>query len=119
MIEIEVETDEAGPMLEFVTGMASEEVGENFQELLSSVSRSQRRRRQVSVREARRILAQEEANKLIDWDDLMETAVRRVEEDGVVFLDELDKLASTGPEIGGPDVSGAGVQRDLLPIIEG
>jgi ATP-dependent HslUV protease ATP-binding subunit HslU len=119
MIEIEVETDEAGPMLEFVTGMASEEVGENFQELLSSVGRSQRRRRQVSVREARRILAQEEANKLIDWDDLMETAVRRVEEDGIVFLDELDKLATTGPEIGGPDVSGAGVQRDLLPIVEG
>lgn len=119
MIEIEVESDDAGSMLEFVASMSPEEAGENFQELLSTVGRPSRRRRQVSVREARRILAQEEANKLIDWDELMETAVRRVEEDGVVFLDEIDKLASTGPEIGGPDVSGAGVQRDLLPIVDG
>jgi ATP-dependent HslUV protease ATP-binding subunit HslU len=119
MIEIEVESDDAGSMLEFVASMSPEEAGENFQELLSSVGRPPRRRRQVSVREARRILAQEEANKLIDWDELLETAVRRVEEDGVVFLDEIDKLASTGPEIGGPDVSGAGVQRDLLPIVDG
>jgi ATP-dependent HslUV protease ATP-binding subunit HslU len=119
MIEIEVESDDAGSMLEFVAGLSPEEAGENFQELLSSVGRPSRRRRQVSVREARRILAQEEASKLIDWEELIETAIRRVEEDGVVFLDEIDKLVSTGPEIGGPDVSGAGVQRDLLPIVDG
>jgi ATP-dependent HslUV protease ATP-binding subunit HslU len=72
----------------------------------------------VSVREARRILTQEEAHKLIDFDTVVETALQRTQEHGVVFLDELDKIAGPAVETG-PDVSGEGVQRDLLPIVEG
>jgi len=77
-----------------------------------------RKRRRVRVREARRILVREEASRLVDFDEVVEHAVRRAEDDGVVFIDELDKIA--GPRIEtGADVSGVGVQRDLLPIVEG
>lgn len=78
----------------------------------------ERRWRKVAVKDARRILAREEANRLVDFDDVVDRAIGRVEEDGVVFIDELDKLA--GPRVDvGRDVSGEGVQRDLLPIVEG
>ena len=75
-------------------------------------------RRRVSVREARRILTQQEANRLIDLDSVIDEAVLRVEEAGVVFLDEIDKIISSSVDYGG-EVSGEGVQRDLLPIVEG
>jgi ATP-dependent HslUV protease ATP-binding subunit HslU len=76
------------------------------------------KRRRVRVAEARRLLAQEEAQKLVDMEEVVATAVRRVENSGIIFLDELDKVA--GREGGhGPDVSREGVQRDLLPIVEG
>jgi ATP-dependent HslUV protease ATP-binding subunit HslU len=79
---------------------------------------SRKRMRKVSVREARRILTEEEAHKMLDMDIIVESAVRRAEQTGVVFIDEIDKIA--GPAIDtGPDVSGGGVQRDLLPIVEG
>ena len=77
-----------------------------------------RSRRRVSVREARRILAQQEEDRLIDWDTVIETAVRRVEQAGVVFIDEIDKTINADGEYSG-EVSGEGVQRDLLPIVEG
>jgi len=70
------------------------------------------------VREARRILMQEESNKLVDWDNVVDTAIERVEQNGIVFLDEIDKIVGRGNDTG-PDVSGEGVQRDLLPIVEG
>ena len=76
------------------------------------------RGRRVSVREARRILAQQEEDRLVDWDTVIETAVRRVEQAGVVFIDEIDKTINADAEYSG-EVSGEGVQRDLLPIIEG
>ncbi len=118
MIEIELEPEEGYPsVFEFVAGMASDELGDNFQELLSSPS-GRRRSRQVSVKEARRLLTQEEANKLIDLDEVIEQSTQKVEQSGVIFLDEIDKIVGSKVDAG-PDVSGEGVQRDLLPIIEG
>ncbi|HET8907401.1 MAG TPA: ATP-dependent protease ATPase subunit HslU [Ktedonobacterales bacterium] len=119
MIEIELEPDEAIPsVFEFMAGFAGDEVGGDFQELLNAMPSSRRRSRQVSVKDARRLLTQEEANKLIDLDEVIEQGTQRVEQSGVVFLDEIDKIAG-GRSESGPDVSGEGVQRDLLPIIEG
>ncbi len=120
MIEIELEPDDAFPsVFEFMAGFAGDEVGGDFQEILSAMPSSSRRRsRQVSVKDARRLLTQEEANKLVDLDEVIEEGTRRVEQSGVVFLDEIDKVAGAKSETG-PDVSGEGVQRDLLPIIEG
>ncbi|MEA2639883.1 MAG: ATP-dependent HslUV protease ATP-binding subunit HslU [Chloroflexota bacterium] len=80
--------------------------------------RPRARSRVVSVRDAKRILAREEANKLVDFDAVVDEALERVEESGIVFIDELDKVAGHSPEVGA-DVSGEGVQRDLLPIVEG
>jgi ATP-dependent HslUV protease ATP-binding subunit HslU len=118
MIEIELDADESyASVLEFVAGMASED-GDEFQDFISSMPGQRRRSRKVSVKEARKLLTQEEANKLIDFDQLVEEATRRTEQSGIIFLDELDKVAGAKVEVG-PDVSGQGVQRDLLPIVEG
>jgi ATP-dependent HslUV protease ATP-binding subunit HslU len=118
-VEIEVENEDGfSSMLEFVSGMGSDEVQEQFQEFMHSLSASRQRQRRVPVREARRILAQEEANKLIDFDRVVDDAIHRVEDCGIVFIDEIDKLVTRGGDYG-PDVSGEGVQRDLLPIVEG
>ena len=119
IIEIELEPDEAfSSVFEFVAGMATEEVGEGFQELMTTMPSGRRRSRQVSVKEARRLLTQEEANKLIDFEQVVEQATQRVEQSGVIFLDEIDKIVGSKVDVG-PDVSGEGVQRDLLPVIEG
>jgi ATP-dependent HslUV protease ATP-binding subunit HslU len=119
VIEIELENEESyGTMLEFVSGMGSDDIHEQFQEFMSNVGTARKRLRSVPVREARRILAEQEMNKLIDFEEVVDTAVRRVEESGIVFLDELDKLVNRNGDYGA-DVSGEGVQRDLLPIVEG
>jgi ATP-dependent HslUV protease ATP-binding subunit HslU len=90
----------------------------NIKDMLSNLMPGKTRRRRLQVGEARRLLAQEEAQKLVDVDEAVSQAIRRVEDSGIVFLDELDKIA--GREGGhGPDVSREGVQRDLLPIVEG
>jgi ATP-dependent HslUV protease ATP-binding subunit HslU len=94
-----------------------EELQDTFTEFLDSF-RSHRRTRRVSVREARRILTQQEAQRLVDFDAVVEAAIKRAEESGIVFIDEIDKLISRNGDYG-PDVSGEGVQRDLLPIVEG
>jgi ATP-dependent HslUV protease ATP-binding subunit HslU len=95
-----------------------EEIGINLKDMLSHLMPGRTRRRRVKVGEARRLLAQEEAQKLVDVDEAVSQAIRRVENSGIIFLDELDKIA--GREGGrGPDVSREGVQRDLLPIVEG
>jgi len=94
------------------------EMDQNLREMLSTMQPARTKQRKVKVGEARRILAQEEAQKLIDMDEVQGQAIRRVENSGIIFLDELDKIA--GRERGhGPDVSREGVQRDLLPIVEG
>ncbi len=117
MVEIEVE-DQAPSMLEVFSGGGTEEMGINVQDLFGGILPKKRKKRRVSVGEARKILAQEEAQKLIDMDEVTTEAVRRAEQSGIVFIDEMDKIA--GREKGmGPDVSREGVQRDILPIVEG
>jgi len=117
LVEIEVE-DNAPPMLEIFSGAGVEEMGINLQEVLGNMFPKKRKKRRVTVENARRILTQEEAQKLIDMDEVVATAVQRAEQSGIVFIDEIDKIA--GREGGaGPDVSREGVQRDILPIIEG
>ena len=116
---IELDTQaQAGPILEVFTGQGMEEVGINLKDMLSNLMPGRTRRRRVKVSEARRLLSQEEAQKLVDVDEAVGQAIQRVENSGIIFLDELDKIA--GREgARGPDVSREGVQRDLLPIVEG
>jgi ATP-dependent HslUV protease ATP-binding subunit HslU len=116
-IEIDVQA-QAGPMFEVFSGQGMEEVGINIKDMLANLMPGKTRRRRLKVGEARRLLAQEEAQKLVDVDEAVSQAIRRVEDSGIIFLDELDKVA--GREgAHGPDVSREGVQRDLLPIVEG
>jgi ATP-dependent HslUV protease ATP-binding subunit HslU len=116
-IEMDVQAS-AGPMFEVFPGQGMEEIGINLKDMLSNLMPGRTRRRRVKIGEARRLLAHEEAQKLVDVDEAVGQAIRRVENSGIVFLDELDKIA--GREGGrGPDVSREGVQRDLLPIVEG
>jgi len=116
--EVEVEVSEhAAPFLDLST-LGMEGMDWNVGEMLQEMMPKRTRRRQVTVREARRILLSEELDKMIDMDEVVEDALGRAEEMGIIFLDELDKVAGErgGP---GPDVSREGVQRDLLPIVEG
>ena len=100
-------------------GFSPDDLYDSFQEFMQGNPPMPRRaRKRVSVREARRILAQQEQDRLIDWDAVFEAAVRRVENAGVVFIDEIDKTITADGEYSG-EVSGDGVQRDLLPIVEG
>jgi ATP-dependent HslUV protease ATP-binding subunit HslU len=119
-IEIDLDGDGSfSGVVEFVAGINGDDTGESFQEFMESLgSLGRRRTRRVPVREARRILTSEEAHKLIDQEEVVEEGLKRAEQVGVVFLDEVDKIVGNGTETG-PDVSGEGVQRDLLPIVEG
>ena len=117
LVEIEVE-DQAPPVLDIFGGPGLEEMTINVQDLFRDWLPRRKRRRRLPVREAREVLAQEEAQKLIDMDQVVAEAIRRTEQAGIVFIDEIDKIA--GRERGhGPDVSREGVQRDILPIVEG
>jgi ATP-dependent HslUV protease ATP-binding subunit HslU len=117
MVELETQAPTA-PMVEVLSGQGMEQMGIDIKEMLSNIMPSKTRRRRVRVSEARRLLVQEEGQKLVDMEEVVGQAVRRVEDSGIVFLDELDKIA--GREGGhGPEVSRQGVQRDLLPIVEG
>lgn len=116
-VEIEVE-DTTVPMLEVFTASGVEEMGINLQDMLGNLLPKKKRKRKVTIQEARKILTHQEAQKLIDLDEVHSLATKRAEEQGIVFLDEIDKI--TGREGGvGPDVSRGGVQRDVLPIVEG
>jgi ATP-dependent HslUV protease ATP-binding subunit HslU len=101
-------------------GMMDEVSMMNLQEMLSGMMPKKAKKRKVSVAEARRILLEEEASRLIDMDEVKEEAIHRAENAGIIFIDEIDKIASSSRKGGGgPDVSREGVQRDLLPIVEG
>jgi ATP-dependent HslUV protease ATP-binding subunit HslU len=117
--QVEVETQQqVMPMIEVLSGQGMEEMGLHLKEMLGNLLPSKSKTRRLRVTEARRLLVQEEASKLVDQEDVVSQAIRRVENSGIVFIDELDKVA--GREGGhGPDVSREGVQRDLLPIVEG
>jgi len=117
VVEIEVE-DSPTPSFEMFTLQGVEEVGVNLKDMMPGIF-GRRQRKQFSVREAREVLVQQEAEKLIDRQQLTEEARRRVEQAGIVFLDEIDKIAGREGGGRGPDVSREGVQRDLLPIVEG
>lgn len=112
LIEIEVEVSQGMGME--IPGMGGESMGD----LLAGILPTKTKKRKVNIVEARKILEQEEAEKLIDMDEVTQTAIERAEQDGIIFLDEIDKVA--GKSMGsGPDVSREGVQRDILPIVEG
>ncbi len=116
-VEIEV-TDHVPPMMEIFSGSGTEELGINLQDMLGGMFPKKKKKRKVTIAEARKLLANEEAQKLIDMDEVISVAVNRAEQSGIIFLDEIDKIA--GAEAGyGPDVSRSGVQRDILPIVEG
>jgi ATP-dependent HslUV protease ATP-binding subunit HslU len=117
MVELETQ-QQAMPMIEVLSGQGMEEMGIHLKDMLSNLMPTRTRRRRVRIAEARRLLLQEEAQKLVDMEEVVAQAIRRAENSGIIFLDELDKIA--GREGGhGPDVSREGVQRDLLPIVEG
>ena len=106
------------PMLQVMGPLGMDDMSSNIQDMLSSVMPPKKKTQRMKVSEARKVFSEEEAEKLIDMDDVIREAIDRVEQSGIIFLDEIDKIAGQG---GGssPDVSREGVQRDILPIIEG
>lgn len=118
IIEIEVE-DNSNSMLDMFSGQGNEQIGFNMQELFGNFLPRKTKKRKLPISEARKALFHEEAQKLIDMDDLIQESVRRAEQDGIIFIDEIDKIASSSRGSSGPDVSREGVQRDILPIVEG
>ncbi len=117
VVEIDV-SDESMPMMQVFGPIGMEEMGMNLQEIFGSSIPKKRKQRRTTVSEARRILAMEEVTKLIDHEEVVREARSRVENSGIVFLDEIDKVVG-GSAGAGPDVSREGVQRDILPIVEG
>ncbi len=118
-IEIELSSDNMPSMQIFGPFGPMEDIGGVVQDLIGGLPKKRKKRR-VTIAEARTLLEQEEIQKLIDMDAVIKEAIQRVEETGIIFIDEIDKIASTGSASGrGPDVSREGVQRDLLPIVEG
>jgi ATP-dependent HslUV protease ATP-binding subunit HslU len=116
-VELEVK-DRTVPMVEIFSSGGLEEMDINIKEMLSNLLPQKRKKRKVKIEEARKILAQEEAQRMIDMDEVLSEAILRVENSGIIFLDEIDKIAGK-ESTHGPDVSREGVQRDLLPIVEG
>jgi ATP-dependent HslUV protease ATP-binding subunit HslU len=96
-----------------------DDMGINLQEIMGNMMPKKKKKRKTSIADARNLIAQEEAQKLIDMEQVQKEAIQRVENTGIVFIDEIDKVASSGSKASGPDVSREGVQRDLLPIVEG
>lgn len=114
---LEIEVDDATPqMFDLFAGSGAEQMGINMQDVLGNIMPKKKKKRRLTVKEARKILTHEEAQKLIDMDEVHSTAIKRAEELGIIFIDEIDKIASKER---GPDVSREGVQRDILPIVEG
>jgi ATP-dependent HslUV protease ATP-binding subunit HslU len=118
-IEINIKSG-SGPGIGMVgAGMMDEVSMMNLQEMLSGMIPKKPKKRKVTIAEARKILLEEEAAKLIDMDEVKDEAIARAENSGIIFIDEIDKIASGAKKGSGPDVSREGVQRDLLPIVEG
>lgn len=118
MITIEVEEQQSS-MFDLLQGSGMEQMGMNMQDALGGLIPKKRKKRKLKVREARGVLINEEANKLIDMDEVTQDAIRRAEQMGIIFIDEIDKIASKQSGSSSADVSREGVQRDILPIVEG
>ena len=119
--EVEVDVAEKRPaMIDVVSGAGMEEMGNNLKDMLGSLMPNKTKKRKLKVPEAFKTLCQEEAEKLLDEDSVIQEGLKRVEQNGIIFIDEVDKITSRSSQGGsGPDVSREGVQRDLLPIVEG
>ena len=118
IIELDVPSDQF-PAMQILGPMNLEEIGVNLQDVFGNLMPKKMKKRKLSIADAKKILVQEEAQKLIDQDAAVKDAIHRVENSGIVFLDEVDKIAGNRGATSGPDVSREGVQRDLLPIVEG
>ncbi|MDI6400662.1 ATP-dependent protease ATPase subunit HslU [Balneolaceae bacterium ANBcel3] len=120
-VEIFVQPTGQNPMMQIFGATGMEDMGMNIQDMLGSLTRGKGKKRQMKIKDARPILLSEESEKLIDDDAAVQEALKRVQNSGIVFIDEIDKVAtgSSGDGRGGPDVSRQGVQRDMLPIVEG
>lgn len=117
---IEIDTKDANmPMFEIFAGSGMEGLDMGLSDALSTMLPQRVKKRKVTIVEARKILTNEESQKLIDMEDILKDAISRIENQGIIFLDELDKVVNRGGHASGPDVSREGVQRDLLPIVEG
>ena len=117
MVEIEVEASNQR-MLEIFSSSGMEEMGVNMEDLFGNLLPSKKKKRKVTVEKAKEILEEKEAASLIDMDEVSSEAIERVEQEGIIFLDEIDKIAGRESD-SGPEVSREGVQRDILPIVEG
>ncbi|EEO28743.1 ATP-dependent protease ATPase subunit HslU [Oxalobacter paraformigenes] len=116
--EIEIEVADSAPHMEIMAPPGMEEMTEQIKSMFSGLGGGRKKNRKVKIRDAIKLIIEEEAAKLINEDELRQKAIANVEQNGIVFLDEIDKIASRS-EISGADVSRAGVQRDLLPLVEG
>lgn len=117
-IEVDIPTEQV-PAMQIFGPFSLEEMGVNLQEMFGNLLPKKLKKRKMTIAEAKTILAQEEAQKLIDMDMVIKEALNRVQNSGIIFIDEIDKIAGSRGETHGPDVSREGVQRDLLPIVEG
>jgi len=117
-VEIEVVDSPSGPMIEIFSTSGVEDMGMNIKEMFGNMFPQKKKERKVKVSEAVNILADEEAQRLVDMEKVTRAAMEKVEQSGIIFLDEIDKIVG-GDSSQGPDVSREGVQRDLLPIVEG
>jgi len=116
-IELSISSD-SFPMMQIFTPAGMEEMGMNLQDMFGGMMPKKKKKRKMTISEARQILLAEETQKLIDMDKVTKEAIERVQDSGIVFIDEIDKVADTDKR-GGPDVSREGVQRDILPVVEG
>ncbi|MED4582047.1 ATP-dependent protease ATPase subunit HslU [Brevibacillus choshinensis] len=116
MIEIDVE-DQSPTMFDMFQVPGTEQMGMQMQDMLGSLMPKRTKKRKLRIKDARKVLIQQEAQKLVDMDEVTQESVRRAENHGIIFIDEIDKIA--GKDGRGPDVSREGVQRDILPIVEG
>ncbi|PUB18167.1 HslU--HslV peptidase ATPase subunit [Paenisporosarcina sp. OV554] len=117
-VNVEV-TEQAPSMFDAFQGSGMENMGQNMQDALSNLMPKKKKKRRLQVKDARRVLTIEEASKLIDSEEMAQKSVERAEQTGIIFIDEIDKIASKGGNGSSADVSREGVQRDILPIVEG
>jgi len=119
VVEVDIQSGAPTPMMQIFSSSGVEEMGLQMQDILGRIMPRQSKQRKLKVSEARKILIDEEAQKLVDMDEVAQLGLRRAEENGIVFIDEIDKIATRAAPAHGQDVSREGVQRDILPIVEG